>query len=213
MPRHSLPRHRARSGCGRARRWRSQPTRSGLSNAISQTTNQTKPIPPATKKPARQPSHAMMADTITAPIAGPAAAPAPNTALAKPRSEAGNHSRITRLHAGQLVDSPMPITMRVAAIETKPVVKPVSTVAADQMPIPEAFTTLPPKRSTRSPTGNRQITVHPQEGRQQVAHLDLRQMELGGDRCDRDRQRDAIGVVDQRQREQEDTDPEVCDDA
>ena len=99
-----------------------------------------------------------MAETSTAPIAGPAAAPAPNTALAKPRSEAGNHSRITRLQAGQLVDSPMPITMRVAAIETKPVVKPVSTVAVDQMPMPAAFTRLPPKRSTSSPTGIRHST-------------------------------------------------------
>ena len=99
-----------------------------------------------------------MAETTTAPIAGPAAAPAPNTALAKPRSEAGNHSRITRLQAGQLVDSPIPMTMRVAAIEAKPVVKPVSTVAADQMPMPAAFTTLPPKRSTSRPTGIRHST-------------------------------------------------------
>ena len=52
----------------------------------------------------------------------------------------------------------MPMTRRVAAIETKPVVKPVSTVAADQMPMPVAFTTLPPKRSTNSPTGSRQST-------------------------------------------------------
>ena len=50
------------------------------------------------------------------------------------------------------------MTMRVAAIETKPVVKPVSTVAADQMPMPAAFTTLPPKRSTSRPTGIRQST-------------------------------------------------------
>ena len=108
--------------------------------------------------PARQPSQATTAEISTAPIAGPAAAPAPKIALATPRSEAGNHSRITRLQAGQLVDSPIPMTMRVTAIETNPVEKPVSMVAADQMPMPAAFTTLPPKRSTSRPTGSRQIT-------------------------------------------------------
>ncbi len=50
------------------------------------------------------------------------------------------------------------MTMRVAAIETNPVVKPVSTVAADQMPMPAAFIALPPKRSTSRPTGSRQST-------------------------------------------------------
>ena len=48
--------------------------------------------------------------------------------------------------------------MRVAAMEMKPVVNPVSTVAADQMPIPVAFTTLPPNRSTSRPTGIRHST-------------------------------------------------------
>src|ERR1035437_8847133 len=98
----------------------------------------------------------MIAETITAPIAGPAAEPAPKTALARPRSEAGNHSRMTRFEAGQLVDSPMPMTIRVAAIETKLTEKPVITVAADQMPMPQALTILPPQRSTSNPTGSRQ---------------------------------------------------------
>ncbi len=64
-------------------------------------------------------------------MAGPAAEPAPKTALAKARSLAGNHSRMMRLLAGQLVDSPMPMTTRVMAMKPKLVEKPVSTVAAD----------------------------------------------------------------------------------
>ena len=77
-----------------------------------------------------------MAETTTAPIAGPAAPPAPKIALAKPRSDAGNHSRITRLDAGQLVDSPIPMTMRVAAMNRSRSIEPVSTVAGDQRPMP-----------------------------------------------------------------------------
>jgi hypothetical protein len=61
-------------------------------------------------------------------------APAPKIAFASPRSEAGNHSRIIRLDAGQLVDSPMPMTTRVPSTNKKFGANPVSTVAADHSP-------------------------------------------------------------------------------
>src|SRR4051794_36354020 len=90
-----------------------------------------------------------------APNAGPAADPAPKTALAKARSLAGNHSRMIRLDAGQLVASPAPITIRVAAIVAKLEDAPVAIVAADHRAMPPALTALPPKRSTSRPTGIR----------------------------------------------------------
>ena len=97
-----------------------------------------------------------MAETPIAPRAGPAEAPAPRNALAKPRSEAGNHSLMMRLQAGQHVDSPMPMATRVVSMNRKLGATPVNMVAADHRPIPELMTILPPNRSASIPTGIRQ---------------------------------------------------------
>ena len=105
-----------------------------------------------------------MAEIATAPIAGPAAAPAPKIALAKPRSEAGNHSRMIRLEAGQLVDSPIPMTIRVPIMRQEAGAKPVSTVAADQRPMPRRVDHLAAEPVDQQADRDQAEHVHPQEG-------------------------------------------------
>src|SRR6185437_13656816 len=101
---------------------------------------------------------AIIAEITSAPAAGPNAAPAPKIAFANPRSDAGNHSRMIRFDAGQLVDSPIPITTRVPIMKRKLGANPVRIVATDQRNIPRPSTTFPPTRSTSNPTGTRQTT-------------------------------------------------------
>src|SRR3954452_8245114 len=64
----------------------SQVTRSGRSKKAHQSASHRKPMTPAAKNPARQPKVATTAVTAIVPNAGPAAEPAPKTALAKARS-------------------------------------------------------------------------------------------------------------------------------
>src|SRR5580658_7761367 len=130
---------------------------SGERNTPSQSAAQPSPSSPVMMKDSRQPKSDTSHATSSAPTEGPASDPLIQVADARPRSERGAHSRITRLAPGLVGDSKTPSPSLANNNVIIVGANPPSIWNTDQHATAKPTVRRVPSRSVNAPAGSRQM--------------------------------------------------------